>query len=115
MKVHANSFSEMLKSLTEEGKRWSHMDVASAGAVALEDLAIESVAEWAGTAQDFGKGVWHELFTDEHLVKDLYLNAASELYVSSLLRNDVTGLMVALVRMATVQWFLRQAFKKYGK
>lgn len=90
------------------------MTVAGAAAIAMEDLAIESVSEWAGSSRQFGEGVFNELFDENHRIKDLYLCAAAELYVSSLIRNDPTGMMITLCRMAANQWFLRQAVKRFG-
>jgi hypothetical protein len=80
----------------------------------MEDLAIESVGQWAGTAQDFGDGVYNELFDGNHEIRPIYQSAAQELFRSSLLNNDNNGLMVSLCRLAATQWFLRQAHHKYG-
>lgn len=108
------TFSQMILNLIEEGKRYGPMEVATHGAVALEDLAIESVGEWAGTAADFGEGVYHELFDGDHVIRKMYLCAAAELCSSSLFRNDTNGIMVLLCRLAATQWFMRQANNKYG-
>ena len=113
--MHTSYKREILNPLIEDGKQWKAMDVAKAAAVAIEDLAIESVAEWAGTAQDFGEGVFNELFDEDHVIREIYQCAAVELFRSSLLRNDTTGLLVTLARLAANQWFLRQASTKHGQ
>lgn len=104
-----------MQTLIDEGKRWDAMDVGRSGAIAIEDVAIENVSEWAGTAEKFGEQVYDELFNADHQIREIYLCAAAELYDVSLLQNDTTGIMIALCRLAANQMFLRRAFDKYGQ
>jgi len=95
--------------------RWEPIDVAKEAAVAMEDLAIEEVAHWAGSAEEFGMGVYDELFDDSHLLRPVYQAATAELLQSSLVRNDTTAVVAVLCRLAATQWFLRGCVKNYGQ
>ncbi len=105
----------MMQETIDRGKKWSPLDVAKHGATALEDIAIESVGEWCGVIEDFAEGVYGELFDSGNIIKRHYQAALAELIASSLARNDPDMLLICLSRIATTQWFLRQAVKKYAE
>ena len=104
----------MIQETIERGKSWTHLDVAKHGAAALEDIAIESVGEWCGVIADFADAVHAELFDSDNIIKRHYQAALAELCASSLARNDPDMLLICLARIATTQWFHRQAVKKYA-
>ena len=97
-----------------ELKRWTPLDVARHGAVALEDLAIESVSMWAGSTEDYAVALHAEIFDEDGNVRHVYLCAGAELMRHSLVRNDPKAVAVAITRVAANQHFLRTSMKNHA-